>query len=520
MRNAAAAIAESRRIRQKYPEFSQQNAVDDHRARQPAAGSPSSAFPSQSSAALASAAPLPTPCEPQPSPTVTIASQARARPSDGDQAWVAASPTTVTDGATGALLASASPSRPGGATAVKASASTSGAAKTRPDSLDPASSSNFAAPSAIASAAQTAAFDTTAAPLAPPGGTPAAVAFAQPIASTSAATPGPAISRTAGSLSTQPQGSGPAPHTRPSAFSFPARAALTPADFAGSGEPPQKKRRKRRKGPLLPPDEEAEEDDFYAVLSDLQKNITLYRHEFHAVAAAIMLQKTAHTRVSPWRNGKPDAAVTVSAASLDLETPFGDYIPTSAPPEYTPGFPVYVNVYRDPLNALRPFPGNPPPPVVAKLTSRPFPSLARPDDAFSLAPQPFLSYPDSLRPPDEAKRAQLWTWALGLGDAAQQLVEAEVTVAGGTLDELERAKKAQLGAMVRQAVQGAAMEPLPDVREPKMAKRVRRRNRNIALSEAGPGKGKDSVVLDLVDDQEAQVDAAMTNEVLHYHLAW
>lgn len=280
-------------------------------------------------------------------------------------------------------------------------------------------------------------------------------------------------------------------------------------------EPPRKKRRRRRKGPSLPQEEEAEEDDFYAAVSEVQSAINSYRHEHQALVVAIHLQKTAHTRVSPWRNGRPETGTAASAASLDLETPFGDYIPTmtSEPTAFETCI-VKVNTSRDPLNVLLPFPGNPPPPVRAKITSQPFPRLSRPDDAFSLAPQPFLTYPSCLRPPGDAKRVQLWDWALGLGDAAKRSVEDAAAQTGRALDgdELERAKKAQLGAMVREAVQGASMEPLPDAKEPKLAKRTRRMVRSIASSATASGKRKESVVLDLVDDQDPQVDDATSTK--------
>ncbi|BGP28601.1 hypothetical protein JCM10296v2_000337 [Rhodotorula toruloides] len=296
-----------------------------------------------------------------------------------------------------------------------------------------------------------------------------------------------------------------------STFTSPAPVALMSTAVVDVNEPPRKKRRRRRKGPLLPQEEEAEEDDFYAAVSEVQSAINSYRHEHRALVVAIRLQKTAHTRVSPWRNGRPEAGAAASAASLDLETPFGDYIPTttSEPTAFETCI-VKVNTSRDPLNALLPFPGNPPPPVRAKITSQPFPRLSRSDDAFSLAPQPFLTYPSCLRLPDDAKRVQLWDWALGLGDAAKRSVEDAVAQTGRTLDgdELERAKKARLGAMVREAVQGASMEPLPDAKEPKLAKRTRRMVRSIASSGTASGKRKESVVLDLVDDQEPQVDDA------------
>ncbi|EMS24585.1 uncharacterized protein RHTO_04764 [Rhodotorula toruloides NP11] len=310
----------------------------------------------------------------------------------------------------------------------------------------------------------------------------------------------------------QPPTAPPPPLSR---FTFPAPVAHTPADIVDVNEPPRKKRRRRRKRPSLPQEEEAEEDDFYAAVSEVQSAINSYRHEHQALVVAIHLQKTAHTRVSPWRNGRPETGTAASAASLDLETPFGDYIPTmtSEPTAFETCI-VKVNTSRDPLNVLLPFPGNPPPPVRAKITSQPFPRLSRPDDAFSLAPQPFLTYPSCLRPPGDAKRVQLWDWALGLGDAAKRSVEDAAAQTGRALDgdELERAKKAQLGAMVREAVQGASMEPLPDAKEPKLAKRTRRMVRSIASSATASGKRKESVVLDLVDDQDPQVDDATSTK--------
>ncbi|BGP21438.1 hypothetical protein JCM10295v2_000313 [Rhodotorula toruloides] len=303
----------------------------------------------------------------------------------------------------------------------------------------------------------------------------------------------------------------PAPSLPPSTFSFPASVTLEPADFVDVVERPRKKRCRRRKGPFLPPEEEAEEEEFYAAVDGMQSAITLYRHEREAVAVAVALQKTAHTRVSPWRNGTPDVAATASLASLDLETPFGDYIPpTISDSAMSRTCIVTVPTSRDPLNALLPFPGNPPPPVRAKITRQPFARLSQPEDAFSLAPQPFLIYPNSLRPPDEGKRAQLWDWALGLGAAAKRFVEEEAARTRRVLDddELERAKKAQLGVMVREAVQRALMESLPKVKEPKLARKTRRTLKSIALTGARSGKRKESVVLDLVDEQDAHGDGA------------
>ncbi|EGU13335.1 putative Sulfite oxidase [Rhodotorula toruloides ATCC 204091] len=475
----------------------QQPTVDHCRSRQPANNLPSGAPPSQAPAAPRPAPPPSVSHAPWPSSGGTVAHQGVTGIGGGGSVDRAAGHAEATGGA-------AHGGQPTSPFVVRLKLPAS------------APSSNTAAPSSVASHVEPTTSE-AAASRASLGKAPTAVApISQPVASTSSAAVATNVSPSAAASATPTQQPTAAPPPPLATFTIPAPAGLARAnEHVEANEPPRKKRRRRRKGPLLPPEEEAEEDDFYAAVSEVQSAIDSYRHERQALVVAVHLQRTAHTRVSPWRNGRPETGAAGSAASLDLETPFGDYIPTTtSEPTTLETCIVKVNTLRDPLNALLPFPGNPPPPVCAKITSQPFPRLSRPDDAFSLAPQPFLSYPSCLRPPDDSKRVQLWNWALGLGDAAKRSVEDAVAQTGRTLDgdELERAKKAQLGAMVREAVQGASMEPLPDAKEPKLARRTRRMIRSIASSGTASGKRKDSVVLDLVDDQDAQIDDATSTK--------